>query len=126
MAYCYALKCADDCYYVGFTRDLEMRMFTHFLAPAVKWLLLHPPREILYVIRCSDESTERHETLLLMEQHGWQHVRGYRWVRQTLKKRPRDLARFFADEDPPQYVSDALLNEIKRRIEAWSGEWSPI
>ena len=41
--YVYVLKLQDECLYVGYTANPEIRLATHFLGRGAQWTVLHKP-----------------------------------------------------------------------------------
>ena len=71
----YVLRLEDDCLYVGYTTDPEVRIPSHFLGRGAQWTALHKPVGIKS-IQPGDTQLENCLTLALMCQFGWQKVRG--------------------------------------------------
>ena len=70
----YVLQLADDCWYVGWSQDIQTRICSHFLGAGSKWTMLHRPISVHSVKPgcCLQESLT---TLALMCQFGWEKVR---------------------------------------------------
>lgn len=48
MAYVYILRCADNSYYVGSTRNLENRLWQHSTGLGAKYTSTHLPVELVF------------------------------------------------------------------------------
>ena len=96
----YVLECADDCWYVGWSADIQTRVCAHFLNNGAKWTQLHRPLNI-HSVRVGDQLLENLVTLQLMCQHGWQKVRGGNYCLVDMQKPPACLqkAQHFANRD---------------------------
>ena len=71
----YVLELEDECLYVGYTADPEVRISSHFLGRADQWTALHKPLGIKS-IQPGDTQLENCLTLALMCKYGWRKVRG--------------------------------------------------
>ena len=87
--FAYVLRLEDDCLYVGYTADPEVRISSHFLGRGAQWTALHKPVGIKS-IQSGDTQLENCLTLALMRQFGWQKVRGgiYYDVNMTISPPP--------------------------------------
>jgi len=72
----YILKLEDDCWYVGITYNLNIRMAQHWTSNGAKWTKLHKPISIEGVIYPASTEIENQKTLELMEKYGKEKVRG--------------------------------------------------
>jgi len=78
----YVLKLEDGCYYVGITRNLNMRMAQHWSGvEGAKWTKLHKPISIVEVIYPATRETENATTQRYMESYGKEFVRGGAWCK---------------------------------------------
>jgi predicted GIY-YIG superfamily endonuclease len=77
----YVLKCEDDCYYVGITRNLNMRMAQHWTGEGAKWTRLHKPISVVEVIYPATMESENATTQRYMELYGKEFVRGGAWCK---------------------------------------------
>ena len=76
----YTLLLEDDCYYVGWSSQVEVRIAQHFLGHGgAKWTELHSPLQVLSVLP-GDDMLENATTIALMCEHGWERVRGGSWI----------------------------------------------
>ena len=90
--YVYTLLLEDDCYYVGFTQDPQVRICSHFLGAGSKWTILHKPIDIIS-IKPGDTLLETLTTLSLMIKYGYERVRGGSYTNIDMKKQPACLAK---------------------------------
>ena len=74
----YSLRLENDCYYVGWSSQVNIRIAQHFLGKGAKWTELHPPIEVLSVVP-GDLVMEEATTIAMMCRHGWENVRGGPW-----------------------------------------------
>jgi predicted GIY-YIG superfamily endonuclease len=77
----YILKCEDDCWYVGITFNLNIRMSQHWSGEGAKWTRLHKPVSIDAVIYPASKEIEDQKTLELMEIYGKEKVRGGKYCK---------------------------------------------
>ena len=75
----YVLQLEDDCWYVGWSADLQTRIASHFLGSGAKWTQLHKPLRIEEV-RPGDKQLETLMTIALMCRYGWAKVSGGSYV----------------------------------------------
>ena len=71
----YTLKLENDCFYVGYSENLNRRLFQHFNGEGSKWCKLHKPIELVNA-QLGGKAEESIETLRLMGIHGKDKVRG--------------------------------------------------
>ena len=88
----YTLLLEDDCYYVGFTQDPQVRICSHFLGAGSKWTILHKPIDIIS-IKPGDTLLETLTTLTLMIKYGYERVRGGSYTNIDMKKQPACLTK---------------------------------
>lgn len=93
--YIYVLKLQgdevhDQYYYVGFTQDVNKRLYDHFHGNGAEWTKVHSPVCVLEVVE-GDKSDERPKTIEIMKKYGWAKTRGYCWSSKILKSPPREL-----------------------------------
>ena len=123
-AWVYVLELDNDCRYVGFTKNLEARMWQHFNDPQVGWVKAHAAKRIIMAVKAEDLQTERYWTLKLMSDLEWQKIRGYTWVKVDMPRCPSAVNCFWDTRDDWQYASEGWLREIERRVENGKGiEW---
>lgn len=84
---CYTLQLEEGKYYVGITTNLNYRWAQHISGQGSKWTRMYKPKDILSVCQGGAEM-ERRVTLELMQEHGFEHVRGGPWCKVDLKTDP--------------------------------------
>lgn len=72
----YVLELADDCWYVGKTKDLDTRFARHLAGTGAEWTKLHPPKVIVEAREVTSSLDEDHVTKQLMMKYGVDKVRG--------------------------------------------------
>jgi predicted GIY-YIG superfamily endonuclease len=90
----YILQLEHDCYYVGYTEDLQHRLKRHSAKHKKSehgWLELHPFVSVIYTKDNVTKDYERYATLKMMKKYGWQNVRGAGWTRAVLESPPKAL-----------------------------------
>ena len=58
--YVYILRCEDDSYYTGFSRDLPLRMKLHWEGKGARYTRMHKPKKLVYVERFDSRSDAMH------------------------------------------------------------------
>ena len=81
----YILKCEDNKYYVGRTKNIEKRIIQHFILNGSKWTKKYKPIEIINQYDC-DEFDEEKYTLLTMDKYGIENVRGGSYCKMKFSK----------------------------------------
>ena len=76
----YTLELSGGNYYVGWTTDLNRRLYEHFNGAGAKWTKEHKPIRIV-AVSIGDKSHENEETKKLMEIYGPDKVRGGNWCK---------------------------------------------
>ena len=84
----YVLELENGNFYVGKSTNLNVRFGQHWTATGSKWTRLHKPVKVLHVF-LGDK--ERSMTLMMMNKHGWEKVRGGPWCRVEMKEAPKAL-----------------------------------
>jgi hypothetical protein len=74
----YVLELEDDCWYVGKTHHLNVRLAQHWNGSGAKWTKLHKPLKLSRVIM---NQTEQHITDDYIALFGKEKVRGGSWTR---------------------------------------------
>lgn len=77
----YVLLLEDDCYYVGMSYNLNIRLSQHWGGSGAKWTRLHKPLKVLEVVYPAEKTTENEITKRYMETYGSEKVRGGSWCR---------------------------------------------
>jgi predicted GIY-YIG superfamily endonuclease len=85
--YVYVLRCEDNKYYVGYTKQIHKRMSQHFYGKGSVWTKKYKPLEIIDIAEGNLEDEEA-TTYVIMLRHGWQNVRGSTWCQVNLKEPP--------------------------------------
>ena len=109
MGYVYTLELEDECWYVGWTDQPQVRVAQHFLGRGALWTQLRKPIAVHSLIRSSDEQMEDVVTIALMAEKGWRQVRGGSWASPSLSSMPLPIARAFA------LNSSQLAGQVERR-----------
>ena len=91
-SYVYVLQLADQCWYVGYSNDIQVRIASHFLGAGSKWCILHPPVAVHSVTK-GDTLLETLTTVALMCKHGWENVRGGSYCQCEMAKPPACIAK---------------------------------
>ena len=123
----YVLELEDDCLYVGYTANPEIRLATHFLGRGAQWTILHKPIGIKS-IQPGDTQLENCLTLALMCKYGWKKVRGgiYLDVNMTIAPLPirhafalKPTARTIEEVEPETMLGhDVVIQQIKEQESA--------
>ena len=74
----YVLELEDDCWYIGKTFHLNMRMAQHWSGQGAKWTKLHKPLRIARVLMNASENEVTKDYMVL---YGSDKVRGGSWTR---------------------------------------------
>ena len=78
----YVLELEDDCFYIGITYNLNLRIAQHLSGSGAQWTKMHRPKKIVEVFyegctrQKEDEVTKRY-----VEIYGAECVRGGSWCR---------------------------------------------
>ena len=72
----YVLELEDDCYYVGITYNLNLRLSQHWSGNGAKWTKLHKPISVILVEYPSSIERENVITKELIETYGKNKVKG--------------------------------------------------
>ncbi|MBB2890117.1 GIY-YIG nuclease family protein [Flexivirga oryzae] len=72
MAWTYILRCNDGTYYVGSTRDLDLRMTQHYSGLGSAYTKRRMPVELVWCLESSDIQTAY---ALERKLHGWSHAK---------------------------------------------------
>ena len=89
------LRLQDSCWYVGFSADPETRTASHFLGRGARWTQLHPPLAV-ESLQPGDENLENVVTIALMAKHGFQLVRGGRYVAGDMPLPPPPIVKAYS------------------------------
>lgn len=81
----YILKQVRGLMYVGHTGNFEKRMKDHFNGKGAQWTIKHPPIGIIRTLKVDNleyaKYLERLWTVRLMDEYGYDRVRGSVWTR---------------------------------------------
>lgn len=77
----YVLSLEDDCWYVGITFNLNVRLGQHWTGCGAKWTRIHKPVSVVEVIYPATRAMENQVTLRYIELHGKDKVKGGSWCR---------------------------------------------
>ncbi len=88
----YVLRLEKQKYYVGFSREVETRIASHFLGNGAMWTQKYKPLEVVSV-RPGSEMLENVMTIALMVTHGWENVRGGRYCKVDMSTPPVSLSK---------------------------------
>jgi hypothetical protein len=78
----YVLELEDDCFYIGITMNLNLRIAQHLAGSGAQWTKMHRPKKIVEVFyegctrQKEDEVTKKY-----VEIYGAECVRGGSWCR---------------------------------------------
>lgn len=86
MVYIYILQLQDNKYYVGKTNNPDVRLDKHFDGDGSTWTSKYPPLNIIDVISNCDDYDENKYTIMYMEKHGIDNVRGGSFCQVNLSK----------------------------------------
>ena len=87
----YVLLLENDKYYIGFTRNLNLRLVEHWAGlMSSKWTTLYKPIRLIEVL-LGNKELETLTTLRYMVKFGWENVRGGNYCRVTMKNPPKKL-----------------------------------
>lgn len=85
--YVYVLKCEEDKYYVGYSKQIHIRISQHLRGKGSIWTKKYRPLEIIDIAEGNLEDEEA-TTYVMMLRHGWKNVRGSYWTSIKLKEPP--------------------------------------
>lgn len=85
----YVLRLVAGKYYVGASENIQQRVEGHSSA----WTRQYEPIEVddVFPAKTDLHDLEREVTLMYMEEHGWQNVRGAGWTKVDMRNPPREL-----------------------------------
>lgn len=72
----YILKCEHDKYYIGKSKNLDLRLESHFQNNGSEWTKLHKPVEVISIFKNCDDFDEDKYTKKYMAEYGIDNVRG--------------------------------------------------
>jgi predicted GIY-YIG superfamily endonuclease len=77
----YVLSLEDECWYIGITLNLNVRMAQHWSGKGAKWTKLHTPKRICEVFYPGTRELENEVTKRYIEQYGREKVCGGSWCK---------------------------------------------
>ena len=80
----YVLELEDQCWYVGVTYNLNLRLGQHWAGEGAKWTRLHKPVCLVETIYPADRNTENETTEKYFELYGRDKVRGGKWCKLSI------------------------------------------
>lgn len=87
----YVLELEDNCWYVGYTHNLNSRISQHMSGNGSRWTQLHKYKKIKKVVYPGSKLIERELTLKYMKKYGWENVRGAGWCVCEMKSCPKEV-----------------------------------
>ena len=107
----YVLKLQDSCWYVGYSADPETRIASHFLGRGARWTQLHPPLAV-ESLQPGDEKLENVVTIALMARHGFQLVRGGRYVAADMPLPPPPIVKAYSINPPAPVHAETAAEAV--------------
>lgn len=104
----YVLRLEDDCWYVGYSADLETRIAQHFLGRGADWTRLHVPVGVESVQR-GDVHLETVVTVALMAKYHWKKVRGGRYMQAAMLQAPPPILKAYSRKPPRPLVEPVAV-----------------
>jgi hypothetical protein len=98
----YILKLANSKYYVGKTTNINTRISAHLLGNGSEWTKLHKPIEVDKIIYDCDHFDEDKWTLIYMNKHGIENVRG------------GSFCKIFLDRNTQHVISNMITGSTDR------------
>ena len=95
----YVLRCEKNKYYIGFSREPETRIASHFLGNGSLWTKKYPPIEVLS-IKYGSTLLENVTTIAFMVKYGFENVRGGRYCKLE-QGCPASLSKALKYANPP-------------------------
>ena len=89
--YIYILKCENDKYYIGKTKNYQYRFEQHKNGNGSEWTRLHKPYKILKIIPCHDCFDEDKYTKIYMLKYGIDNVRGGSYTQEIISDSCREF-----------------------------------
>ena len=91
----YVLECEDEFWYVGWTKEPDVRIASHFLGRGSVCTKTHRPVRVASLTKGCKE-LENVTTIALMVQKGFRNVRGGKWLSLYMKTPPYPLQKAFS------------------------------
>jgi hypothetical protein len=106
----YVLRLEDDCWYVGYSADVETRIASHFLGRGAQWTRLHRPIAV-DSLQPGDEKLENVVTIALMAKRGYKCVRGGRYL-EVCMPCPPPIVKAYSLRPPPPPPAEETVETI--------------
>ena len=124
----YVLRLEDDCWYVGYSADLETRIAQHFLGRGADWTRRHVPVGVESVQR-GDVHLETALTVALMAKYHWKKVRGGKYMQADMLQAPPPILKAY-HRKPPRILVEPVSVETQdghtvmyEQLEEGAGAW---
>ena len=88
----YILRLEKNKYYVGYSKEVETRVASHFLGNGALFTKKYKPLEVMSV-KHGDLLLENATTIALMATHGFENVRGGKYCKMEMTSPPASLAK---------------------------------
>ena len=124
----YVLRLEDDCWYVGYSADLETRIAQHFLGSGVVWTRLHAHVGVENVQR-GDVHLETAVTVALMAKYHWKKVRGGKYMQAAMLQAPPPILKAYSRKPPRPLVEPVAVETLDghtvtyEQLEGCTGAW---
>lgn len=89
----YVLRLRRDKYYVGYSVNLRDRIRSHFDGDGAAWTRVHPPCDVHQIHEGKTEVDEQIITLQMMQEFGWEQVRGGRYCQVKMPAPPPEFVK---------------------------------
>lgn len=111
----YVLQLKDGKYYVGYTtRDRGQRINDHFENRGASWTKQYKPVKVLQQF-AGTLISENETTLRMMEEYGWNNVRGGGWCQIDMARPPRKLLQRILRKDAVATFDRCFHNSARKR-----------
>ena len=109
----YVLELENLKYYIGYSDNINQRLYKHFNKNGSEWTKKYKPVKLLECI-VGDKTVENSKTLEYMAKYGWENVRGASWCAVDLKSAPSILSKYI---DSTLLISDNNLLDVCHKKE---------
>ena len=107
----YVLRLEDDCWYVGYSADVETRIASHFLGRGAKWTRIHAPIAV-ESLQPGDLKLENVVTIAMMARHGYKRVRGGQYVEVCMPCAPPAILNAYSRKPPPPLPAEETVETL--------------
>jgi hypothetical protein len=130
MVYIYILKLVDNKYYVGKTKNPDIRIAKHFDNYGAYWTKKYKPIEIVELINDCDDYDEDKYTLKYMEKYGIDNVRGGSFSQIELTEESKKIInkmlkgasdKCFICDEKDHYANKCIKKKIEKYIDSLDG-----